>query len=206
MSSREGKQDWGRGSASSSARSLLPNPVSTRPPRTQATEPQTSHTLLQCHRALTTILPTASTYHRTKAPGTLHTEHTVTSITIATTYIPPRTNYIHYIDMHTLLRRINSTYLLADMNAHHLTLEGIDSPLSTWEQHITEASKQAVPTITHRTLPGIKPTHETLLLQARYHHIRNRLIGHEHSLHLHRELLNLRGQIRQTYKPIYNTT
>ncbi|KAF2356668.1 hypothetical protein FHG87_012575 [Trinorchestia longiramus] len=75
MSSREGEQDWGRGSASSSARSLLPNPVSTRPPRIQATEPQTSHTLLQCHRALTTILPTASTYHRTKAPGTLHTEY-----------------------------------------------------------------------------------------------------------------------------------
>ncbi|KAF2362270.1 Reverse transcriptase domain [Trinorchestia longiramus] len=43
-------------------------------------------------------------------------------ITIDTTYIPPRINYINYIDMHTLLRWKNHTYLLADMNAQHPTL------------------------------------------------------------------------------------
>ncbi|KAF2351237.1 Endonuclease/exonuclease/phosphatase [Trinorchestia longiramus] len=239
-------------------------------------------------------------------------------ITIGPTYIPPRTKYINYIDMHTLLRRQNPTYLLADMNAQHPTLEynytnkkgkqihslinknkcihigpnfptllthnsttspeivltntqtfhnirlqpgpltpsdhipiiatitanpiqipicprpsfhnadwtqykslltahtapqdplptleEIDNHLSNWESHITAAFNQAIPTITHRTIPGIKQTQETLLLQRRYHHICYHLRRHGHSPHLHRQLVYLRHQIKQTYKHIYSAT
>ncbi|KAF2356999.1 Endonuclease/exonuclease/phosphatase [Trinorchestia longiramus] len=230
-------------------------------------------------------------------------------ITIGTTYIPPRTNFINYIDMHTLLRRQNPTYLLADMNARHPTLgynntnikgkqihslinknkcihigpnfptllthnsstspdivltntqtfhnirlqpgpltpsdhipiiatitanpiqipirprpsfhnanwtqykrlltehtvpqdplptlEEIDNHLSNWESHITAASNQAIPTITHRTIPEIKPTHETLLLQTRYQYICCHLRRHGHSPHLYRELRKSKTERRR---------
>ncbi|KAF2357596.1 hypothetical protein FHG87_011646 [Trinorchestia longiramus] len=86
------------------------------------------------------------------------------------------------------------------------TLEKIDNHPSNWESHITAASNQAIPTITHRTIQGIKPTQETLLLQIRYHHTCNHLRRHGHSPHLYCELVNLRHQIKQTYKRIYSAT
>lgn len=43
-------------------------------------------------------------------------------IVIATTYIPPRTNYINNIDFHTLFHRPEPVYLIADLNAKHRTI------------------------------------------------------------------------------------
>lgn len=43
-------------------------------------------------------------------------------IVIATTYIPPRTQYLNYIDFNKLFRRPEPTYLLADLNAKHRIL------------------------------------------------------------------------------------
>ena len=40
-------------------------------------------------------------------------------VTIGTTYIPPRTKYINYIDFNKFFRKQNPTYLLADTNASH---------------------------------------------------------------------------------------
>lgn len=43
-------------------------------------------------------------------------------ITIATSYIPPRTNYINFIDFNKLFNKPHPTYLFADLNAKHYTL------------------------------------------------------------------------------------
>lgn len=44
------------------------------------------------------------------------------NITIATTYIPPREQFINFIDFNKLLNRPEPTYLIADLNAKHRIL------------------------------------------------------------------------------------
>ncbi|KAF2368853.1 hypothetical protein FHG87_000385 [Trinorchestia longiramus] len=75
MSSREGRWDRERGSASHTTRSLLQTPVSTRPHASthQIPQPHTpSQTPLHNHRTQITVIPITA-HHRTNAPGTPHT-------------------------------------------------------------------------------------------------------------------------------------
>lgn len=40
-------------------------------------------------------------------------------VTIVTSYVPPRTGYIHYLDVYSLLNTIKPTYLIGDLNARY---------------------------------------------------------------------------------------
>ena len=239
-------------------------------------------------------------------------------ITIGTTYIPPRTGYINYIDFHTLFNRSHPVYLLADLNARHTTLgnsssnhvgkqihslitrhkcthigpyfptlithnsttspdivltnnkafhnihlqpgpitpsdhipiiatisanpiqipirprrsfyranwtqykqtlsqhtvptqtdptlEEIDTHLDNWTKHIQDATDTSIPTITHRIIPGIKPTHETLLIQTQYQATLQHIHTHGPSLALNRQLITLRQQLQTVYRHIQTQT
>ncbi|NJL51981.1 MAG: hypothetical protein HC930_06695 [Hydrococcus sp. SU_1_0] len=239
-------------------------------------------------------------------------------ITIGTTYVPPRIEYLNFIDFHSLLHRQNPTYMIGDINAKHTTLghtsnntrgkhlhslitrdkcihigpyfptlfthrsatspdialqntnafhnihlkpgpitpsdhipiiitisanpiqipilprpsfhnanwnayketlsqhnmpmkqnptlEEIDTYLQNWTQHIHDASNIAIPTITHRIIPGIKPNHETLIIQTQYKHTLDYICSYGPSLALNRHLTSLRTQLQTIYKQQYAQT
>ena len=56
---------------------------------------------------------------------TIQTRHG--PMTIATTYIPPNTTYLNFIDFHRLLDRDEPVYIIGDLNARHQTLGHKDS-------------------------------------------------------------------------------
>jgi hypothetical protein len=233
-------------------------------------------------------------------------------ITIGTTYTPPRTNYLHYIDFYTLLNRTHPVYFLGDINAKHRilghtnnnnrgkhlnsiitrhkckhigpyfptfityrsttspdivlqnthayhnihlrpgpitpsdhipiiatisanpiqipikprkqfhkadwiqykhilssvtppsqqepTLEEIDEHLNTWTQQVLRATNTAIPTLSYRIIPGIKPTHETLTIQTQYQHTVRYTLENGPTPELHRHLISLRQQLQHIYK------
>ena len=239
-------------------------------------------------------------------------------ITIGTTYIPPRADYINYIDFHTLLNRPHPVYLMADLNARHTTLgnrdsnhigrqlhsliaqrkcthigpyfptiithnstttpdrvlhnnkafhnihlkpgpitpsdhipiiatisanpiqipirprrsyhranwtlykqtlsqhivptqsdptlEDIETHLKNWTKHVQNATETSIPTITHRIIPGIKPTHETLLIQTQYQSTLQYIRIHGPSLALNRQLISLREQLHTAYRLLQTQT
>lgn len=52
----------------------------------------------------------------------LRIETTIGTISIATTYLPPRRPYLPYPDIHKLLYNNHPTYIIGDLNAKHSTL------------------------------------------------------------------------------------
>lgn len=237
-------------------------------------------------------------------------------VTFATTYVPPRTNYINLIDFQSVLHYDHPTYILADINAHHRTLgsnrndcrgnninslivrrkcthigpnfptflshntatkpdivlanthaflnvhlkpgpitpsdhipiiatfsanpiqipikhrlhfhkanwdtykhelrnvqvpnnptatqDEIDNYLQQWTDEIHKASDKAIPLLTHRIIPGIKPNHETLTIQAQYNNTLQDILENGPTRDKYRLVRQLRYQLSTIYKHQYH--
>jgi hypothetical protein len=79
------------------------------------------------------------------------------------------------------------------------TLEEIDEQLNSWTEYVKQASNETIPTLTYRIIPGIKPSHETLTLQAQYQHTLQYIYHNGPSIQLNRHLLSLRNQLQNYY-------
>lgn len=86
------------------------------------------------------------------------------------------------------------------------TLEEIDRYLENWTKLIQDATERAVPSIAHRIIPGIKPTHETLLIQTQYQATLQHIATHGPSIALNRQLIALRTQLQTAYQRLQTTT
>ena len=74
---------------------------------------------------------------------------------IATDYLPPRTEYLHFIDYNTLLRRNIPVYIIGDFNAKHYSLRTTTTP-NTIGKHLNTL-------ITQNKLMHLGPNFPTFL-------------------------------------------
>ena len=79
---------------------------------------------------------------------------TLGPITIGTDYIPPRRQYINYIDYHSLFNRNEPTYFIGDINGHHTTLG---------DTHTNKIGKQITSLIARNKIQHLGPTFPTTL-------------------------------------------
>jgi hypothetical protein len=96
---------------------------------------------------------------------------------------------------------------LADVitpNDPHPTLEDIDTYLDDWTDKIKQATEDNIPTITHRTLPGIKPDQDMRTLEIRYNAIRDELYDNGPSIELNRLMNDIKQDLRTGYKRLQN--
>lgn len=83
------------------------------------------------------------------------------------------------------------------------SLNEIDQHITDWTNAITNASNKSIPTLTHRIIPGIKPNHQTLLIQTQYQHQLQDIINNGPNLQKYRILNALRSQLNIQYRSQY---
>jgi len=239
-------------------------------------------------------------------------------LTIATTYVPPRTNYLNFIDLNKLFSKPHPSYLFADLNAKHYTLGNtnsnkrgqhinyflqqnkchhigpffptiirhnsatnpdivlknnhafhnihfkpgpltpsdhipiitkistnpiqiaikprrcfhktdwdnyrqelentdtdvaqhntktdIDRHLDSWTDAVKNATEKHIPTISYRTIPGIRPTQEIQILEIQHTDLMTEIQTNGPTADKYEQLRNLRTQIRDTYKRLHDET
>ena len=79
------------------------------------------------------------------------------------------------------------------------THQEIDEHLEIWTNLIKEATRKYVPVLTHRIIPGVKPTREILILQRRYEAIRSYIREHGINPQIMHRITETRNKIRNAY-------
>ena len=91
-----------------------------------------------------------------------------------------------------------------DMNAKNT--DDIDEHLESWTKKIQDATKKHVPLLSYRIVPGVKPTPEIVLMQARYAAIKSYIAQHGTSAQLMRRISETRLKIRNEYIKLKDET
>ena len=86
------------------------------------------------------------------------------------------------------------------------TLEEIDNYLETWTKHIQDATDKAIPTITQRNPPGLRPDHEARLLEIQYNATIRHIYENGPTLQLNRQLTDLKLRLRRKYYDLQDAT
>ena len=86
------------------------------------------------------------------------------------------------------------------------TLEEIDRYLTDWTNHVKQASAIAIPKISYRIIPGIKPNHTTLTIQTQYNDLLNDITTAGPSRLKLRQLTALRHRLTNEYRHQYSIT
>lgn len=86
------------------------------------------------------------------------------------------------------------------------TLAEIDEHINRWTQAVVKATDETTPTITHRAIPGIKPTHTTRTLQAQYEALKQDIQINGPSLDRMGQLHALRYRLQSTYRELQEQT
>ena len=88
---------------------------------------------------------------------------------------------------------------------HQLTPTEIDSLTETWTKQITTAADKHIPTITHRTIPGIKPGQDIINLENNIQTYQNILTRFGSHPPIYTLLTSLRKQLNKLYWSLYTT-
>ena len=101
------------------------------------------------------------------------------------------------------------TDLLSEADFHydpHPTLEQLDDFTDLFTDHILNATKESIPTITQRTIPGIKPTHELQLIQIQYDATLEYTRRYGTNVDIYRWTLELRHRLADEYRRLQSKT
>ena len=162
------------------------------------------------HRGTTSpdiVLTNRQTFHNiTLTPGPLTpSDHIpiIARISANPIQIPikPRLHY-HKADWDKYKDELNDVDVPTDPTP---TLEDIDEYLDDWTLKIKTASNTAIPTISYRIIPGIKPNHVTLMIQTQYVQLLDAIATQGPTLDRYRTLNRLRHQLATEYRQQYST-
>lgn len=90
-------------------------------------------------------------------------------------------------------------------NQPHPTLQELEDHIKNFNHQITQTSNTAIPTLTHRTIPGIRKTRRILQLERQYKDIKHIIDTIGPTIQHYRQIIYLRQQLRQEYREEYNT-
>lgn len=107
----------------------------------------------------------------------------------------------------------NADWTAYQRKMHHLklptedfpTLEEIDNNVHIFNSTVIAAAEATIPKIHHRTIPGIKQTDTTKLLQVLYNQTLQYISENGPSIILNRRLIHLRKQLQEEYKHLSNS-
>lgn len=85
-------------------------------------------------------------------------------------------------------------------------LEDIDDYLQEWTRLVQDASDDNIPTIRQRIVPGLKPSHDLLLLEIQYNALRDDIDEHGPSFERNRLINGLKRQMTTEYHILQNRT
>lgn len=122
----------------------------------------------------------------------------IATITVQPITIPikPRKQY-HRADWNQYKNTLSTIEVPNEPNP---TLEEIDQSLENWTSAVQEAADMAIPTITKRAIPGIKPDFQTDLLQIQYDATLRQIDIHGPHYLFERRLIELRRELQLTYR------
>ena len=86
------------------------------------------------------------------------------------------------------------------------TPQEIDEHLEIWTNKIKEATEKHIPVLTHRIIPGVKPTRQIINLQLRYEAIKNYIEEHGINPQIMQRITATRNQIRNAYRILKDDT
>ena len=86
------------------------------------------------------------------------------------------------------------------------TSQEIDEHLELWTKKIKDATENNVPVLTHRIIPGVKPTREIKTLQLRYEAIREYIRQHGINPQIMQRINSTRCEIRNAYTVLRDDT
>ena len=86
------------------------------------------------------------------------------------------------------------------------TTTEIDEHLEIWTNKIKEATQRYVPVLTHRIIPGVKPTRQLEMLQLRYQAIKDYIEEHGINPQIMQRINETRGLIRNAYSILRDDT
>lgn len=152
------------------------------------------------------VLTNMKTFHNLQLrPGPMTTsDHIpiIANISIEPFKIPivPRKSMRH-ADWDGYRRQLENQTLTYKNN---MTIEEIDDSLERWTKTVQQAADDNIPTITKRTVPGIKPTHETRLLEIQYNATVDEILRTGPTAELNRRQNDLKQQLQTEYQRLHN--
>ena len=91
-------------------------------------------------------------------------------------------------------------------NLNGISSHEIDQHLEAWTKKVQDATKKSVPVLTHRIIPGVKPTPEIIQMQHRYRAILNHIQEAGISPQIMRRITDARLRIRNAYLTLRDRT
>ena len=91
-------------------------------------------------------------------------------------------------------------------NLNGVSSQEIDEHLDLWTKKVQAATEKSVPVLTHRIIPGVKPTPEIIQMQLRYRAILSHVQDVGSSQQIMRRIVDARRRLRNAYQTLRDQT